>query len=139
MPAGSAVAEPGVPGRSAVDPGIAAYVPVPDLKGNRVIAGSDTMQPIMLKLVSAFQQVHRGAKLGVEGGGTETALMKFISGQSGIRRGDADVGAHQVSGSVGLMASSRPLTRDEVGDGRSLPLPIARPSGALERNGWREE
>jgi phosphate transport system substrate-binding protein len=127
-------------GNARVDPGITSYAGPASLKGSLVIAGSDTMYPLMVKLVSSFQQFHRSAKLGVEGGGTEKALMKFISDQSGIRRGDADVGAHQVSGSVGLMASSRPLTREERDDFRTrygfevTEVPIAMDAVALYVN-----
>jgi phosphate transport system substrate-binding protein len=123
-----------------VDAGIAPYTGPSNLQGSLVIAGSDTMQPLMAKLASTFQQIHRTAKLGVEGGGTERALMKFISDQSAIRRGDADVGAHQVSGSVGLMASSRPLTRDEIDNFRArygyapTEVPIAMDAVALYVN-----
>lgn len=134
------LAESGLPGRPTVDPGVASYEPKADLRGGLVIAGSDTMQPTMAKLASAFQQFHPGTKLGVEGGGTEKTLMKFISDQSAIRRGDADVGAHQVSGSVGLMASSRQLTPEEVADFRArygyepTAIPIAMDAVAIYVN-----
>jgi phosphate transport system substrate-binding protein len=109
-------AEP--PGSAKVDGGLPLYASPSELSGSLVIAGSDTMQPLMFKLISAFQQIHRNTKMTFEGGGTEKALMKFISDQSAIRRGDADYGPHQVSASVGLMASSRPLTSDEIADFR---------------------
>ncbi|MBI5411272.1 MAG: PstS family phosphate ABC transporter substrate-binding protein [Nitrospirae bacterium] len=101
-------------GLTKVDDAIASYAPPSNLTGNMVIAGSDTMQPLMLKLVSAFRLIHRDTKLAVQGGGTEKAVMQFLSDQSTIRRGDAFYGGHQVSGSVSLLASSRPLTHDEI-------------------------
>lgn len=118
MLAGGVGAEPSdvsdVMGRPVMDSGIAAYVPVADLSGNLVVAGSDTMQPLMLKLAAGFKQLYPKAKLGILGGGTERAVMQFVSDEAQIRRGDGFYSGPQASGRVSMLASSRPLTGDEI-------------------------
>lgn len=113
--AGDGLAEiSGVMGRPVVDTVIGSYVSKPGIAGGVVVAGSDTMQPIVLKLASAFRQWQPDVKIAVQGGGTDSALMQFLQNQSTIRRGDASSkGGHQVSGSVALLAASRPLTESE--------------------------
>ncbi len=99
--------------RSVVDSAIGSYTPVADLSGNVVIAGSDTMQPLMLKLAASFRQVYPKAQLGILGGGTERAVMQFVSDQAQIRRGDGFYSGPQASGRVSMLASSRRLTDEE--------------------------
>jgi phosphate transport system substrate-binding protein len=127
-------------GLAKVDAGIASYAAPPNLSGNMVIAGSDTMQPLMLKLASAFQQIHKDTKIGVLGGGTERALMQFISDQSQIRRGDGYFNGPQTSGHVSMLAASRQLTDEEIKSFRArhgyepIEIPIAMDAVALYVN-----
>jgi phosphate transport system substrate-binding protein len=110
-------AEPSQPAiRPVVDSSIANYLPKPGVSGAIVIAGSDTMQPIIVKAAAAFRLFQSGIKIAVQGGGSDAALRQFIQDQSTIRRGDANPRGHQVSGSVDLLASSRPLTSEERQD-----------------------
>lgn len=96
-----------------VDSSIASYVPKTGVSGAIAIAGSDTMQPIVVKIASAFRQWQPDVKVAVQGGGSDKALKQFLQDQSTIRRGDANPRGHLVSGHVGLLASSRPLSIDE--------------------------
>jgi phosphate transport system substrate-binding protein len=101
------------------------------LEGRFTVAGSDTMQPLMLKLASEFHRLHPNAKIAVQGGGSEMAMMQFLENQATIRRGDAKAQGHLISGKVALLASSRPLNQEERQDFRSrfgfdaLEMPIA--------------
>jgi len=123
-----------------VDAGIAPYAAPSNLSGNMVIAGSDTMQPLMLKLASAFRQIHKDIKIGILGGGTERALMQFVSDQSQIRRGDGDYNGPQASGHVSMLAASRQLTDEEIKAFRvrhgyePIEIPIAMDAVALYVN-----
>jgi phosphate transport system substrate-binding protein len=102
-------------GRPVVDPAIGSYVASSNVSGAIVITGSDTMYPIMVKVASAFRQWQPDVKLAVQGGGSDAALKSFLQDQALIRRGDADPHpkGHMVSGSIALLASSRPLTSEE--------------------------
>ena len=95
---------------------ISSYTAQPNLSGSMVIAGSDTMQPLMLKLATAFKEWQPTVKTAVQGGGSEVALRQFKENQATIRRGDAKNTGHLVSGNVSLLASSRPLTTEERKD-----------------------
>jgi phosphate transport system substrate-binding protein len=137
-PSGLAAAEQA--GVIRVDTGITHYTAPSKLSGNMVIAGSDTMQPLMLKLASAFRQIHQDAKIGVQGGGTEKALLQLLSSQAQIRRGDGFYNGHQISGHVSMLASSRRLTEEEAQDFRSrygyevTEVPIAMDAVAIYVN-----
>lgn len=100
--------------RPAVDSTLASYGPVAGLSGSLTIAGSDTMQPLLLRLASEFRQRQREVKLAVEGGGSETVLRAFLEGVAQARRGGGNVSGHESSAQVLIMASSRELTQDEV-------------------------
>ncbi len=120
--ASAAWAEPTAPlARPVADPAIASYVATGGVSGGVVIAGSDTMQPIVAKIAAAFREWQPQVKIAVQGGGTDTALMSFLHNQAAIRRGDADAkrAQHQVSGSISLLAASRPFTESEHADFRS--------------------
>ncbi|MGH7209550.1 MAG: PstS family phosphate ABC transporter substrate-binding protein, partial [Nitrospiraceae bacterium] len=123
-----------------VEPGIASYRPAADVSGNIVIAGSDTMQPLMARLATEFRQWYPDTKIAVQGGGTESALMQFLSDQATIRRGDAFYKGHQVSGSVSLLASSRELSHQESDEFQSrygyqpTKVPIAMDAVAIYVN-----
>ncbi len=101
--------------RPVVEAEIAGYAPAAGVSGAIVIAGSDTMQPLVARLASEFRRWQPDVKIAVQGGGTDTALMQFVEDQAAIRRGDASPkGGHQVSGSVAILASSRSLTMEEI-------------------------
>ena len=127
-------------GRPVVEPGIASYRPAANVAGNIVIAGSDTMQPLVARLATDFQRWYPDTKIAVQGGGTESALMQFLSNQATIRRGDAFYKGHQVSGSVSLLASSRELTHEEIAEFQSrygyqpTKVPIAMDAVAIYVN-----
>jgi phosphate transport system substrate-binding protein len=107
------------------------YSPVNGLEGRFTVAGSDTMQPLMLKLASEFHRLHPNTKIAVQGGGSEMAMMQFLEDQATIRRGDAKAQGHLISSKVALLASSRPLNEEERKDFRSrfgfdaVEMPIA--------------
>lgn len=105
--------------RPVVDSSIASYQPKAGVSGAIAIAGSNTMQPIMVQVASAFKLWQPDIKIAVQGGGSDAAMQQFLQDQSTIRRGDANPMGHLVSGHVGLLASSRPLTDDERKDFRS--------------------
>ena len=102
--------------RPVVDSTIASYQPRAGVTGAIVVAGSDSMQSVILKAAAAFKLIQPGIKIAVQGGGSDAALRQFIQDQSTIRRGDANPRGHQVSAHVDLLASSRPLTDDERTD-----------------------
>ena len=102
-----------VAGLPAIDSSVGSYAVQPGVSGNLAIAGSDTLQPIMVKLATAFKDWQPGVKTVVQGGGSDTAITGFISDQATIRRGDAQQKGHIVSGHVPLLASSRQLTEAE--------------------------
>lgn len=105
--------------RPVVDETIASYQPKEGVAGAIVVAGSDTMQPIIVKAAAAFKLYQPAIKIAVQGGGSDAALNQFIQNQSTIRRGDANPKGHLVSGDVDLLASSRRLTEKERKDFRS--------------------
>lgn len=102
-----------VPGLPAIDSSIGSYAVEPGVSGSFAIAGSDTLQPIMIKLATAFKDWQPDVKTVVQGGGSDAAVTGFISNQATIRRGDAQQKGHIVSGHVPLLASSRQLTEAE--------------------------
>lgn len=127
-------------GKPVVEAAVAAYVPVDALSGAVTIAGSDTMQPLLARLASEFRRVYPDTKIAVQGGGTNEPLEAFIQGQGNIRRGDGYYKGHLASGNVSLLASSRPLTGEEIGQFRSrhgyepTEIPIALDAVAIYVN-----
>jgi len=129
-------------GQLVVDPAIASYAAKANVSGAVVVAGSDTMQPIVARIASAFKQWQPGVHIAVQGGGSDAALNGFLQNQATIRRGDADASpkSHQVSGNIHLLASSRPLTDGERKDFRSrygydvTEIPIALDAVAIYVN-----
>lgn len=105
--------------RPVVDASIPSYAPKTGVTGAFVIAGSDTMQPVMVKAAAAFKLWQPNVKIAVQGGGSDAALLQFLQNQPTIRRGDANPKGHLVSGHVELLASSRPLTAEERKDFQS--------------------
>lgn len=106
-----------VSARPVTDAGIGHYTAKTGVSGGLAIAGSETVQPIVAKIASAFRQWQPDVKIAIQGGGTDAALMGFLQSQATIRRGDGSPkGGHQVSGAVALLAASRPLTETERKD-----------------------
>jgi phosphate transport system substrate-binding protein len=121
MPAG-ALAEPSAAtGKPVADATIGSYAASATVSGGIAIAGSDTMQPIITKIASAFKKWQPDVKIAVQGGGTDSALLQFLQDQATLRRGDADASpkSHMVSGNLALLAASRTLTDAERGEFRS--------------------
>jgi phosphate transport system substrate-binding protein len=117
---GNAAAEHSViGGRPAVDSAMGAYVAKDKVAGAIVIAGSETIQPIIAKIASAFRQWQPDIKIAVQGGGSNMPLLRFLQDQPTSRRGDGDPKGHLVAGSIALLASSRSLTDGERADFRS--------------------
>jgi phosphate transport system substrate-binding protein len=112
---GTALGQMPPSGKPSVDPAIGSYAASTGVAGAIVISGSDTMQPIIVKIASAFRQYQPGIKIAVQGGGTDASVLLFLQDQAYLRRGDADVSpkSHSVSGSIALLAASRPLTEQE--------------------------
>jgi phosphate transport system substrate-binding protein len=100
--------------RPVVDGEIATYAPGSGMSGAIVVAGSDTMQPLVARLASEFRRWQPDIKIAIQGGGTDAALLQFVEDQATIRRGDANPRGHLVSGSVAILASSRSLTLEEI-------------------------
>ncbi|MBX9660431.1 MAG: PstS family phosphate ABC transporter substrate-binding protein [Nitrospiraceae bacterium] len=91
------------------------YQPAPGIGGRVTIAGSDTMQPLMAKLAASFMAFQPKAKFGVEGLGSSESIREFMLGLSLQRRGDKAIGrGTEGTSSASLLASSRPLTDQEV-------------------------
>ena len=91
------------------------YQPASGIDGRVTIAGSDTMQPLMAKLAASFMAFQPKAKFGVEGLGSGESIREFMLGLSLQRRGDKAGGkGTEGASSSGLLASSRPLTDQEV-------------------------
>lgn len=111
-----------------------------NVSGSFAIAGSDTMQPLMVQLLAAFKHWQPAVKSVVQGGGSDAAVRGFISNQATIRRGDAQYKGHLVSGHVALLAASRPLTQEEREDFQSrhgyepTEIPIAMDAVAIYVN-----
>lgn len=94
---------------------IEPYQPSQDIKGRVTIVGSTTMQPLMTKLAAAFRSFQPKAQFGVEGQGSGESIREFMLGLSLQHRGDkSGGGGTQGSSSSDLLASSRPLTDQEI-------------------------
>ncbi len=123
-----------------LDSSIGSYQTATPVSGRMVIAGSDTMQPIIVKLASAFHQWHPGVKVVVQGGGSYAGVKGFITDQATIRRGDAKPSGHLVSGHVALFAASSPMSDEDRKDFSSrygydvTELPIAMDAVAIYVN-----
>lgn len=137
MADGARAEHPGATGKPVVDSGLANYVPVAGVSGRLTIAGSDTMQPLVARLASEFRRQYHDVKIGVEGGGSATALTGFLDQHAQSRRGDGNVGGHLGANEVMLMASSRELTSEEIKQFTSrhghdpIAIPIAQDAVAI--------
>jgi len=117
--AASAAEQTELQGKPVVDSAIGSYVAKAGVSGRIAITGSDTMQPIVAKIASAFLEWQPNVKIAVQGGGTGAALEAFLQGLAGSRRGDGNVKGHLSSNDVTLLAASRSLTEDERSDFKS--------------------
>jgi len=91
------------------------YQPAQGISGRVTIVGSDTMQPLMVKLAAAFRSFQPSAKFGVEGQGSGESVREFMLDLSLQLRGDKAGGrGTQGASSADLLASSRPLTEQEI-------------------------
>jgi phosphate transport system substrate-binding protein len=106
--------------RPVTDPGLASYIPSTTANGWLTIAGSDTMQPILAKLAVEFRRWHPDIKIAVQSSRNhgETSPLPLIEplldGYANSRRGDGKTSGHLGSNQVQLLASSRPLTSEEL-------------------------
>jgi phosphate transport system substrate-binding protein len=99
--------------RTEIDPAIASYVPVPDVTGRLTISGSETMQPLLIRLAAEFRRRYPGIGIGVEGGGSAAAIAGFLESMATVRRGDGADEGHAGSYQVQILASSRELSPEE--------------------------
>jgi phosphate transport system substrate-binding protein len=129
-----------VSAKPALESSLGSYQTTTPVSGRMVIAGSDTMQPIIVKLASAFHQWHPGVKVVVQGGGSYAGVKGFIIDQATIRRGDAKPSGHLVSGHVALFAASSPMSNEDRKDFTSrygydvTEIPIAMDAVAIYVN-----
>ncbi|HEY3477000.1 MAG TPA: PstS family phosphate ABC transporter substrate-binding protein [Anaerolineales bacterium] len=118
-----------------------AYAVVKGIEGRFTVAGSNTMYPLMTRLVAEFKRYYPNVQIGVEGQGSKSVAPEGTTGQgpfwemvqnkSVYRRGDGSDDGHHVSMQVHVMASSRKLSPKELDTFRSrygyepLEIPIA--------------
>jgi len=107
---GMAVAEHGPIGKPAVDPTLTSYNAIRNVSGTLKLAGSDTMQPILSRLVKEFRRYHPNASLSVEGGGSSAAVKEFLDTLPRSK----PVSQSKADEPVLLVASSRVLSASEV-------------------------
>jgi phosphate transport system substrate-binding protein len=106
--------------RPEVDRTVAVYRPEANLNGFLTIAGSDTMQPLLVRLVKAFRYWHPSVSIAVEGerrqpNTAQHAIQPFLDGIARQRRGDGpESSGHQGSSLVRMLSISRPLNQEEI-------------------------
>jgi len=106
---------PGYSGaRPPVHPELASYEPQSELSGQLTIAGSETMQPMLAKLGAAFTRQHPQVNFTIEALGSTQGIREFALGLSLQRRGDKSRDGHGGGGAADLLASSRPLSPEEL-------------------------
>ncbi|MDH4187448.1 MAG: PstS family phosphate ABC transporter substrate-binding protein, partial [Nitrospira sp.] len=90
------------------------YAQSPPVSGRLTVAGSDTMQTMMVKLAAGFSGFYPDTAIAVEGGGSSEAIREFMFGIAEQRRGDKGRKfGHEGASKAAMLASSRPLTADE--------------------------
>ena len=100
--------------RPVVHPDLVAYESQADLSGQLIIAGSETMQPILAKLAAGFTRQHPQMNITIEALGSTEGIREFALGISLQRRGDKSRDGHDGGGAANLLASSRPLSPEEL-------------------------
>ncbi len=104
----------GVTEKPSVDQTLVSYTPTNGLSGRITIAGSDTMQPLMIQLAAEFSRLYPDVKFAVEGGGSSAGIREFVIGYSDQRRGDKARKGHEGADQVTILASSRKLSEAEL-------------------------
>jgi len=100
--------------RSAVDSALPFYAGEQKVSGHLTISGSETMQPLMLRLASEFRRHQPEVKVGLEGGGSDAAIDRFVQGIALVRTGEGgNESGHDGARQAVFLASSRELTPDE--------------------------
>jgi phosphate transport system substrate-binding protein len=99
-----------------VAPQIESYIAQVPVNGRMTIAGSDTMQPVLSKLAMEFRRRHSNIRIAVQGSRDSKLSPEdvFLAGIATMRRGDGDTAGHFGAYDVQLLASSRPLTDEEI-------------------------
>lgn len=105
-----ALSEHGPGEKPGLAPELADYAPAVQVSGSLHIAGSETMQPLLNRLVTEFRRHHPYAVISVQGGGSTTALKEFLENHAESKRTAKDRDEQPVQ----LAASSRALTPAEV-------------------------
>jgi phosphate transport system substrate-binding protein len=105
-----AVAEHGPIDRPAVDPNLPTYTATGDVSGNLKLVGSDTMQPLLSRLVREFRRYHQSAMVSVEGGGSSAAVKEFLERSPRSKPFLSSAGDEPIV----LVASSRQLSDSEL-------------------------
>ena len=100
--------------RPVVHPDLVSYESQADLSGQLIIAGSETMQPILAKLAAGFTRQHPQMNITIEALGSTEGIREFALGISLQRRGDKSRDGHDGGGAANLLASSRPLSPEEL-------------------------
>lgn len=108
---GIAVAEHGPMDKPAVDPNLPTYTAGHDVSGSLKVAGSDTMQPLLSRLVKEFRRYHPNAMVSVEGGGSSAAVKEFLERSP---RSTTPVSSSAQDEPILMVASSRQLSATEV-------------------------
>ena len=98
--------------RVAVDPTLARYNPQTQVSGGLKVAGSDTMYPLMTRLVAEFNRRQPQVAIDVRGGGSTKALSEFL--QPPLKASGRVVLKEERSSQFMLIASSRELLDSEV-------------------------
>jgi phosphate transport system substrate-binding protein len=115
----------------AVDSALPVYAGGQKASGHVTISGSDTMQPLMLRLASEFRRHQPDVKVALEGGGSEAAIERFVQGIALVRTGEGNDSGHDGARQAVFLASSRELTPEEMHEFVSrygyepIPLQIA--------------
>jgi phosphate transport system substrate-binding protein len=105
--------------RPVVDPAVPAYTSVP-VSGRVTIAGSDTMQSVLVRVAREFRHWHPEVQIAIEAErprpdqSPRSVLEPLLGRQSNSRRGDGQTAGHFGSNEVTILAISRSLTRDEI-------------------------
>ena len=118
-----------------------SYIPMKELEGRFTIAGSNTMFPLITRLVADFKRYYPNVQIGVEGQGSKSVsteedasrgpFWKMVQNKAVYRRGDGSDDGHHVSMQVHVLASSRKLSSQEVATFQSrygyapMEIPIA--------------
>lgn len=103
-------AEHGPLDKPSVDHNVTAYKVLRMVAGPLKLAGSDTMQPLLIRLAKEFRRYHGNALITVEGGGSSAAIKEFLDSppySKSVSKKNADE-------PVLLVASSRTLSSTEV-------------------------